>query len=123
LIAVVSLTASLAWAGTRVVTEMLRPGKRSEVYLLKCNATFCKDNVCFTLKDREGRDGRASISIKGPWPWSDSDKPVEATGRHCTPSKYMVTPVMTYTIYVEPLDGDLFVSYSEECEQGEPNCQ
>jgi hypothetical protein len=50
--------------------------------------------------------------MQGPWPWSDSDKGIEATGRYCTPSKYM-TGLMAYTVYVEPLDGDLDVSHNE----------
>jgi hypothetical protein len=92
------------------VNTLVRKGQRIGVWGYMCKDTICSDNVCLTLQYSDHQPARAIISIEATW-MTDADKPIEVTGHYCTPKKTR-TYFMTYAVFVEAIDGDLYASYT-----------
>lgn len=90
--------------------ETIAQGKKAAVWASMCKQTLCGENVCLTFHDDRDMPARALVFLEVTWP--SKSETSEQTGSYCTPTKWM-TYFMTYTVYVEALDGNVVVSYRE----------
>lgn len=90
------------------VSTFVRKGAKVGVWGNMCRQLMCVENVCLTLQYADGQAARAKVSSESTF-YSDED--VEVVGRYCTKSLTR-TYFMTYSVSVEPLDGDLYAIYT-----------
>jgi hypothetical protein len=96
-----------AFSELREITEFAPKGQRTAVWGTLCDSTFCSDSICFELKSKTGAPATAEIAVE-----TTLHKTVntEATGHFCSDSKWM-TYFMSVTVFVEPTQEDLYVTY------------
>jgi hypothetical protein len=105
--------ASSASSDTRNITQFVAKGQRMAVWGTLCKSTFCSDGICFELKSKSGEPASAKIAVE-----TSLHKTVnsEATGHFCSETKWM-TYFMVMTVFVEPTQEDLYVSYNTFVDQ------